>query len=338
MTVPYTKDWASLSKLNPEFEAILPAIGGFQLVTPGVTTLEGLRAFGKNQPPTPLWPEVLEEDIQIPVRDGSSNRARVYCPTATVNGGKPLAVFAFGGGYVSGQLETEEINCRTWVKKFGGVAVSIGYRLSPEYPWPGSHEDMYDAVNWIASNHQHLDADPSKGFILSGTSSGATTMMAITHLWRDEVLAPPLTGIFVSIPRSYHSLSGLPEKYVHRDISYEQNKDGPVFNETVSKFLGSFVKTDPLDPLSAPLLWPTGHKNLPPMYMVVAGADRWRDSGLLYEEVLREEAGVKTKLDIFGGLIHGFWGFFPAANFSKEYRKKVEEGLEWLVEQSRIVG
>ena len=96
-----------------------------------------------------------------------------------------------------------------------------------------------------------------------------------------------------------------------------------------------FIKIDPLDPLPSPLLWPTGHKGLPAMYMVVAGADRWRDSGLLYEEVVREEAGVKTRLDIFGGLVHGFWGFFPTAEFSKEYRKKVEDGLEWLVGQSR---
>jgi hypothetical protein len=70
-------------------------------------------------------------------------------------------------------------------------------------------------------------------------SSGATTMMSITHLWRDEALTPPLTGLFVSIPRSYYSPSMLPEKYRHRDISYEQNKDAPVFNQTVSKFLSS---------------------------------------------------------------------------------------------------
>lgn len=63
-------------------------------------------------------------------------------------------------------------------------------------------------------------------------------MMVITHLWRDEGLTPPLTGLFVSIPRSYHSPSALPEKYRQRDISYEQNKHGPIFNETVSKFLG----------------------------------------------------------------------------------------------------
>jgi hypothetical protein len=71
------------------------------------------------------------------------------------------------------------------------------------------------------------------------------------------------------------------------------------------------------------------------MYMVVAGAYRWRDSGLLYEEVVREEACVKTRLHNFGGLVHGFWGFFPTAEFSKEDRKKVEDGLEWLVGRSK---
>jgi acetyl esterase/lipase len=87
-----------------------------------------LRSFGTNRPPTPLWPEVLEKDIQIPLRDGSFNRARVYSPSSPSTTGKPLAVFAFGGGYITGSLETEEENCRTWVKKCGGVAVSIGYR------------------------------------------------------------------------------------------------------------------------------------------------------------------------------------------------------------------
>lgn len=89
------------------------------------------------------------------------------------------------------------------------------------------------------------------------------------------------------------------------------------------------------DPLRSPLLFPTGHKNLPPTYFVVGGADPWRDSGLLYEEILREEWGIKTKIDIFAGLIHGFWGFFPNAEFSKEYRMKADQALEWLLEQSK---
>lgn len=44
---------------------------------------------------------------------------------------------------------------------------------------------------------------------------------------------------------------------------------------------------------------------------------------------------METIVDIFGGLIHGFWNIFPGAEFSKEYRRKVDEGLEWLVEQPK---
>jgi acetyl esterase/lipase len=94
------------------------------------------------------------------------------------------------------------------------------------------------------------------------------------------------------------------------------------------------VKPDPHSPLRSPLLFPTGHKDLPPTYLAIAGADRSRDSCLIYEEVLREN-GVKTRLDIFGGLIHGFWTVFPNAEFSKEYRRKADEALGWLYEQSK---
>jgi hypothetical protein len=57
--------------------------------------------------------------------------------------------------------------------------------------------------------------------------------------------------------------------------------------------------------------------------------------GLLYEEILREQCGVKTKVDVFNGLPHGFWTMFPSAEFSKEHREKSDKGFEWLVEQSK---
>ena len=93
-------------------------------------------------------------------------------------------------------------------------------------------------------------------------------------------------------------------------------------------------KPDAFSPLRSPLLFPTGHENLPPTYFAVAGADPWRDVGLLYEEILREDCGVKTKVDVFPGLPHGFWAMFPNAGFSKEYREKSDRGFEWLLDQS----
>ena len=93
-------------------------------------------------------------------------------------------------------------------------------------------------------------------------------------------------------------------------------------------------KVDPLSPLRSPLLFPTGHYNLPPAYFIIAGMDPWRDVGLIYEEVLREECGIKTKVDVFPGLPHGFWALFPKAEFSKDHREKSEAGLRWLLENS----
>jgi acetyl esterase/lipase len=51
---------------------------------------------------------------------------------------------------------------------------------------------------------------------------------------------------------------------------------------------------------------------------------------LIYEQVLREE-GVKTRLDVFPGLPHGFWSWFPKADFSKDFQRKTVEGLKWLL-------
>ena len=51
---------------------------------------------------------------------------------------------------------------------------------------------------------------------------------------------------------------------------------------------------------------------------------------MLYEEISRQENGVKTKVNILADLIHGFWGMFPNAEFSKELKKKGELDLGCL--------
>jgi acetyl esterase/lipase len=74
-------------------------------------------------------------------------------------------------------------------------------------------------------------------------------------------------------------------------------------------FMDSY-KPDPASPLFSPFLHPDGHAGLPPMYFQVCGMDPLRDEALIYEKVLREDYGVKTKLDVYPGLPHGFWIFF----------------------------
>ena len=40
---------------------------------------------------------------------------------------------------------------RMKVKERGDRGADVGDRLAPEHPWPGSHEDVYDAVKWVSS-------------------------------------------------------------------------------------------------------------------------------------------------------------------------------------------
>lgn len=93
--------------------------------------------------------------------------------------------------------------------------------------------------------------------------------------------------------------------------------------------------------MSSPLFVPfhygkseRGHKDLPPAYLQVCGLDPLRDEGLIYERVLREEASVKTKIDMYKGLGHYFWTNFPELEMSKTFVEDTVKGMRWLLEQT----
>jgi len=73
------------------------------------------------------------------------------------------------------------------------------------------------------------------------------------------------------------------------------------------KTIGVSNHDDPLLHVFASALYPPSGINQegkPPLakaYINVAGMDPIRDDGLIYEQVLRQEWGVETRLDIYPG-------------------------------------
>lgn len=75
-------------------------------------------------------PDVEETDIYIDARDGFKVRVRVYKPlnSKKVEGGGPLILMFHEGGFTSGDLTDEELNCRLFSREFGAVCGNIEYR------------------------------------------------------------------------------------------------------------------------------------------------------------------------------------------------------------------
>jgi acetyl esterase/lipase len=227
-----------------QFVKTLP---GIPRLTDANTTIPALRisysekkrAMTAAQSDSSATEGIKEEDFTVPARDGFAIPVRTYKPKSPPADGSPLVVFIHGGGFAIGGLEGEELNCRLFVKQLGCVCVNVDYRLAPEHPFPTPVFDSWDAVKWAAAHASELGANPSKGFIVGGTSAGGNISAVIGHLARDEKLSPPITGLSLLIPAvADHTLKHVDEEYAKEIKSYEQNKDAPILSlQSVELFM-----------------------------------------------------------------------------------------------------
>jgi len=281
-----------------------------------------------------LPPEgVKRSEIEYTTSDGHKNRALLFQPSTPPKEGSPLVVMIHGGGFCLGEPEGEEQGCRNFTSAFGAVCVSISYRLAPEHVFPAAAKDSWDALRWAAKNASSWGADPHKGFIVGGTSAGGNLTSVVTLMARDEKLSPPLTGQYLIVP-AVCPKEKMPEKYKKYALSYEQNKDAVGLGQREIDMFEKNYKNDPDDAIwYSTLLNPKGHADQPRTYFQIDGLDPLRDEGLIYERILREEHGIPTKLDVYPGVPHGHWAFFPMLKQSDKFREDQVKGMAWLLER-----
>jgi acetyl esterase/lipase len=95
-----------------------------------------------------------------------------------------------------------------------------------------------DSLLQVAAHAKDINVDPSKGFIVGGTSAGGNLSAVMGLLARDHELSPPLTGLYLCIP-AVLSDDVVPEKYAPLYLSYEQNRDAPILPVSAIKlFMG----------------------------------------------------------------------------------------------------
>jgi acetyl esterase len=246
------------------------------------------------------------EDLQIPVRDGSSIPARLYAPQteseSQATGGLPVLLFLHGGGFTVGSINTHDVLCRH-LSHLGHCAVlSLGYRLAPEHQFPTAVEDAWDALLWLHEHGNTLALD-SHRIAVGGDSAGGTLSAVLALMARDARLPLALQLLF------YPGTCG------HQDTpSHHTFAEGFLLEAAhVDYFFGLYLRgpQDHDDWRFAPLDGRNeqGYEievdDVVPAWIGLAECDMLVDEGVRYADKLRT-AGVPVDLEIYRGVVHGF--------------------------------
>ena len=214
---------------------------------------------------------VAADQTSIPV-DGGAVALRRYRPE---NRSRGLLIFAHGGGWIMGDLETHDDACRQIAHRAGVDVISVDYRLAPEHTFPTPLEDVVAAFRWAAAHAVDLDVDPAR-IAIGGDSAGGNLSAAATVLLLDDEVRPAFTWLL------YPSLD-----LAHRHPSRHRFAVGLILTDEETEWMEATYSGghDRADPRMSPLLG-TVDPRLPPTYVATAGYDPIRDDGDLYAERL----------------------------------------------------
>jgi acetyl esterase len=215
---------------------------------------------------------------------------RVYRPSG--DGPHPTLMFIHGGGFVIGDLEGYDAQCRVLCSRVGATVVSIDYRLAPEHPFPAGVEDALAAFDWVVANE-------SGPFAVGGDSAGGNLSAVVAQARSSELAAQLLL---------YPATDMLTER-----PSLEENGEGLLLTrDDMEWFHGHYLGGDEAlrsDPRVSPGL-AEDLTGLPPALVYTAQYDPLRDDGDAYAAAL-SKAGVKVIHRRFDGLVHGFFALGP---------------------------
>lgn len=123
--------------------------------------------------------------------DRDRQKLDVWIPSKTAHEPRPVVIFFYGGGWVSGDRADYGFAGRALAAN-GFVTIVADYRLVPEVRFPLFVEDGARAVRWVRDHVSKFGGDP-KRICLVGHSAGAykAAMLALDeHYLRDVGVAP----------------------------------------------------------------------------------------------------------------------------------------------------
>lgn len=206
----------------------------------------------------------------------------------------PILVYAHGGGWVYGSVETADRMCRRIADRSGCAVLSVGYRLAPEYVYPAALDDVETVLRYVRREGARVGVDPAR-LAIGGDSAGGLLATVVARRQRDaaapldyQVLIYPVIDPMMA-SESYDEMDGYGLDRASMRLSWETFVPDPALRYTPD-----------LAPLAVPDL-----SGMPPTLMITAEYDVLRDEGADYADALIA-AGVPVVHVRYAGVNHGF--------------------------------
>jgi acetyl esterase/lipase len=189
----------------------------------------------------------------------------------------------------------------------GLIAISIGYRLSPEHPYPAGPNDCYDVAEWLLENGER-EFGPGAGVLkfMGGESAGAhLSVLVALHLLQHEN-EKYRSFMFRGLVLSYgaYDLSWLPSsKHLDKDPPLVLNLD--LMDSFVNAFLPGWSLAERRKPEVSPLWADLRRLKLPPA-LFICGTDDCLLDDTLFMGVKWAATGAECITRLYPGAPHGF--------------------------------
>lgn len=283
--------------LEPQSQRLVDFIAQLGLPDVSQTTpatarrMSAMRAEG-----LPPGPEAHVLSRTIP--GAADERAvRVYRPIGVDRDTLPVLLWLHGGGFVVGDLDQADADCRELATRARAVVVSLDYRLAPEHPFPAALEDAYAALLWLETHASEIGGDPSR-IAVGGDSAGGNLAAATSLLSRDR------HGPGIRLQLLVYPVTDLTR--FDRTSTLENATGYFLTRDAMMWFAAQYAPGErAANPYASPLLAPD-LRGLPPALVITAEHDPLRDEGEALAARLRE-ADVPTTLSRYPGTIHGFF-------------------------------
>jgi acetyl esterase len=272
-----------LARLHPQARA---ALGVQQRVPLSTENLAGVRRSMVDATPDEVGAGPRVRHVVDVDADGVASR--LYRDDGD---DRPVLVYAHGGGWVMGDLDTHDGLCRHLAARTGWAVLAVDYRLAPEFPYPAALDDVGRVLAWLRHTGAVTHGLDGGRIALGGDSVGGHLAAVSARRARDAgdpVAAQVLICPVVEPTMAYPDLDG-----------YGLDRDEMRFFWDAVAPAGVDRTHPDLDPLRADLA------GLAPALIITAELDVLCAEGERYAARLLD-AGVPVICTRYQGLNHNF--------------------------------